>query len=493
VRLLLLLALASPALAQWGKDTDPGIARQMLATVEEDLARILAAPPADRPHLVEVFLERHGQERIEAIKRFRNAELRDLFLALLAHDDWHVKHRALLVLGLLGDATAIDPILPLLSHPHRRIREMAAITLIRLWDGRKLDLAKLVAKEEDDYVKQCLLALTRRAEGTLPVVELSKEQILEGPGGLLVTPYVDKPESQAEPRTGKGTPPLANRWVMPLLGWGEEEVLDAPLEPSGEGHPGTDKGACLDGAGVYAAADGLVRSVAPGEIVLEHEIQKRGTLRAVYLHTGTVVFVEPGERVQCGQLLGTIGLGFSARNGGTFAHLEYRIGPPGPPTSLFDAQRFLTLWVDRTTPLLPPLRPLHPSLRSAAREAEHEAYAKATALATRARDAAEPGSEAHADAVYLLGLLASVPTRGIERARRLRDAGYPGDAMKDLEALHADAEIGAWRADAPFEKALKGEAKVDAAERRPSPDLFRKLLAEYGDTCLRPRIEEGLR
>jgi murein DD-endopeptidase MepM/ murein hydrolase activator NlpD len=485
VRPLLLLALAAPALAEWGKDTDPGMARQMLQAVEEDLAKVLAGGD------VRAFVEKHGSERIEAIKRFRNPELRGLFEKLLAHTDWHVQHRALLALESLGDAAAIDAVLPLLEHPHRRLREKAAIALVRLWDGRKLDLATILATEEDFHVKRCLEALARRIDGTLPVVTLSPERILGGSGGLLLAPYTESAETH-EPRTGgKGAPPFATRWVMPLLGWGEEEVIESPLRAFGAGHPGTDKGACLDGAGVYAATDGIVRSVAAGEIVLEHQLARRDPLRAVYLHTGNVVFVEPGERVTPGQLLGTIGMGFTAENGAVFAHLEYRIGPPTPPA--YDPERFLALAVDRTTPLLPPLRPLHLSLRSAAREAEAEAYGKAISLATKARDAAEPGSEAHADAVYLLGLLAAVPGKGVARARRLRDAGYPGDALRELEALDAKAEIAAWRADAAFEKAMKGEAKVEGAERRGDAALFRRLLEEYGDTCLRPRIEERLR
>ncbi len=490
MRLLLLLVIA-----QWGRDLDPGMARQMLEAVEADLARILAAAPADRPGLIGTFVEAHGAERIEAIKRFRNPELKDLFVALLRHDDWHVRHRALLVLEAVGDAAAIEEILPLLSHPHRRLRERAAITLLRLWDGRKpSDLEKLVANEEDFHVRQCLAALARRMEGTLPVLVLEPEQVLGGRGGLSVVPYVETAApSTAEPRVGKGPPPFTKRWTMPLLGWGEEEVLDAPLEPFGEGHPGVDKGACLDGSGIYAAADGIVRSLSADEIVLEHQIARKGPLLATYLHAGGVVFVEPGERVLGGQLLGTIGMGHSAGNGGCFAHLEYRIGPPGPPSSSYEPERFLALWVGRTAPLLPALHPLHLSLRSAAREAEREEYGKATALATRARDDAEPGSEAHADAVYLLGLLASVPAKGIARARRLRDAGYPADALRDLEELHADKEIAAWHEDPLFERALKGEPRVEALERRPDADLSRRLLAEYGDTCLGPRIEESSR
>ena len=98
------------------------------------------------------------------------------------------------------------------------------------------------------------------------------------------------------------------------------------------------------------------------------------------------------------------------------------------------------------------------------------------------------------DDMFLPGVQAVVvPGKGVARARRIRDAGYPGDALRELEALDAKAEIAAWRADAAFEKAMKGEAKVEGAERRGDAALLRRLLAEFGDTCLRARIEERLR
>jgi hypothetical protein len=71
-------------------------------------------------------------------------------------------------------------------------------------------------------------------------------------------------------------------------------------------------------------------------------------------------------------------------------------------------------------------------------------------------------------------------------ALAMRCRGAPG-----AEAIENERK--AWDADALLGKALKGEARLDAAERRPDADLFRRLLAEYGDTCLRPRIEEMLK
>jgi hypothetical protein len=117
----------------------------------------------------------------------------------------------------------------------------------------------------------------------------------------------------------------------------------------------------------------------------------------------------------------------------------------------------------------------------------------------------------HADAVFLIGLLEGAPLGALDRAQRVRDDGYPRDA-RDLLDEAAKACRGVpgverladaakeWDADAAFRKALDGETKLqrtakraDGAPRDDARALWRKLLDEYGDTCLRPRIEERLR
>ena len=51
-------------------------------------------------------------------------------------------------------------------------------------------------------------------------------------------------------------------------------------------------------------------------LVVQHLLEDGRLVNAVYMHGGDTVFVKPGERVACGQLLGTMGLSFSAENGG---------------------------------------------------------------------------------------------------------------------------------------------------------------------------------
>ena len=151
------------------------------------------------------------------------------------------------------------------------------------------------------------------------------------------------------------------------------------------------------------------------------------------------------------------------------------------------------------------------ALAGAVREAERGALGRAYALAVKERDRAEPGSPVHADAVYLAGLLADVPGRALDRAARVRDAGYPAAALDALDdersacrgipgAERIDEAAAAWPRDPAFAKALKGESKLEAARKRAARldrdkarALFRGLLDEYGDTCLRARIEAELR
>ena len=539
--LLPLLLLAAPALAQWGRDIDSGMGEQLISSVRGDLAAIVAAAPSERPALIDAVVKKHGSTRIEALKRFRNPELKALFYALLDHHDWHVQHRALFALEYYGDAALIDRAWPLLSHPNRRLREKAAITCIRLWDGRPApgDVGKLIAREEDFHVRACLSALKKRIHGNLKPTRVFIETPRKETDGLLLVPFVSGMKASGEPnaRTGKGRASPSPRWVHPLLGQGEEEVAGVSLQPFAnlrQGgrvfHTGLDVGACLDGAGLYAAADGVVRLIHTGSdmgtlIVVEHALPRRATVNAVYMHAGDTVFVRPAERVAAGQLLATMGLGFSAENGGHFAHLHYGLYPGAfdlahnygyKPVKegladWIDPKPFLDHWVARTAPLLPHLRPLDRAVAGAAKEAGAGRYREAHAIARKVRDRAEPGSVTHVDAVYLMGMIEEVPSAGLRRARRLRKQGFPRDAAAQLKELRRRTRglpgaervteaLAEWEADDLFGKALEGEGRLDAARRRAARSdaikahaIFAKLLEDYGDTCLRPRIEAALR
>lgn len=541
-RVLALLLLAGVVGAEWGRDINAGLGPQMLRSVEPDLVAIVRAQPAVRAEPIKACVAAHGFERIEALKRFRNPELKDLFLALLDHPEWKVKHRALLALEYFGDPAAIEKAWPLLAHPQRRLREKAAITLIKLWDGRPAldDLEGLRKREPDFHVRRCLEALQRRIEGKLKPQKVYREVVRKQRNGLLLTPFVSGLKEKQTPRarSGSGRPPVAECWTTPVLGsLGDEEVQGVSLQPFANlrqngtvYHTGLDVGACLDGGGFYAAAAGVVRLIHTGSdmgtlIVVQHQLPGGEKINAVYMHGGDTVFVKAGDEVEAGQLLTTMGLSFSIENGGHFAHLHYGLYP-GPfdlkhnygykPVKAgladwYDPDPFLKRWIERTRPLVGRLRPLDRELSAAAGYLQRGDYSRAHAGALRVRNAAEPGSERHVDAVYLLGLIEQIPGNAIHRAERIKDGGYPRAALKELKAIAPkckglrDADqlketLAKWEADPLLKKALKGESRIEATIKRAErlePEkaraLWRKLLDRYGDTCLKSRIEDRLR
>ncbi len=359
----LLTAGVPAAICGWGKDVNAGDGNKLIQSVRADLAALVKAPASERTKRAHE-VARARADAIEAIKRFRNPELVELERALLEDSDWHVQHRALLMAEALGDEGALPLAWQRLGHAEPRLREKAAIACLLLWDksaakgvagGKaKEALETLLAQETDFHVKQALAALARRISGKLVPRRLVDEHVVALDDGLKLVPFLEGMDHLAEVAPGvtlqpKGSPggssaeklPVAARWNAPLLGYGKEEVPGVALQPFGNPrsngtvvHTGQDVGACLDGAGLYACADGVVRFVHNGSdmgtlLVVEHHLSKKELVNAVYMHGGPVVFVEVGDKVAAGQLLGTMGVGFSIENGGHFAHLHLGLYP-GP-------------------------------------------------------------------------------------------------------------------------------------------------------------------
>ncbi len=62
------------------------------------------------------------------------------------------------------------------------------------------------------------------------------------------------------------------------------------------------------------SVDGIVKLIHTGSdmgtlIVLQHHLGGKALVNSVYMHGGDTVFVKAGQRVTCGQLLGTMGSG----------------------------------------------------------------------------------------------------------------------------------------------------------------------------------------
>ncbi|MEN8150135.1 MAG: HEAT repeat domain-containing protein [Planctomycetota bacterium] len=390
------LLLATAAFAGdpvgWGADINAGSGPKLIEGVRPALAAIVAAGD-DRDALIADFVAKRGLADIEAVKRFRNPELYALFVALLDHEDWHVKHRALYALEYYGKPEVVGRAWALATHKAPRMREKAVLTALRLWAGKPStkEVAARLAVETDPHVRACLEALHARTRKKLPVDRVYEEVVVTGPDGLTLTPFLSgmnnarkvapgfTPKRSMKGGGGKASKGGASkRWTGPILGWGEEEVSGTSLQPFANlrrngtyYHLGQDVGACLDGAGYYAIADGVVRLVSGGSdmgtlIVTQHSPDGKMLVNSVNMHGGDTVYVKPGEKVRCGQLLGTMGMGYSIENGGHFAHLHfglysgtysdthnygYRPVKAGFGDWL-DPEKFLPPWMERSAPLI---------------------------------------------------------------------------------------------------------------------------------------------
>ena len=507
--LLLLAAHASPPppdAGGWGRDINPGQGKAILEEARPGLVAILRASAADRPARIEEFT---GKARwtSEAWKRFRNPELKPLFLRLLDDPDWHAAHRALFALEAFGGDDVLAKAWALQFHAEPRLREKAAITCIRTWTAKgakncsqgdwKGALASLLDTEPDPHVRACFEALRRRAEGRLPLLDAYEEFRVKaragrrwppvlgglGPAKTVAPGYAPKGVSQSG---GGGKIPVAAAWTTPLLGYGAEEVAGTSLQPfanpreNGVVHTGQDVGACMDGSGYYASAEGVVRFVHSGSdmgtlLVLEHRLDAKRTVCAVYMHGGDTVFVKGGERVAAGQLIGTMGMGFSLENGGHFAHLHFGLYPgPFEATHNYGYKKKadgLLDWLDPATRL-----PLWRDLGALPEGGDLATAVAIVARANRAREAGYPGR-----------------AKGIAEEGRKRFK--PADGGKGFDDL-----LDAWNRDPKFTRALKGEPKVEALEAAfwapaSRPSLVEKRAAahaprpaDYSDTDLAPRL-----
>jgi len=564
-----LLALASGAAAGdpvgWGGDINAGTGPKLIDSVRGDLAAMVAAAPAERAALASDFSARRGLNAIEAVKRFRNPELVTLFLVLLDHDDWRVRHRALHALEFYDHEATLGRAWALLTHETPRLREKAAITCIKLWHPARAKAAAggdpvaalktLIGRETNAHVRACLDVLVSRATGKLKSRRVHEEHTETGKDGLQLTPFLSGMNTARKVAPGysaKGTSRggggsaaklgPAPRWTTPILGFGDEEVDGTSLQPfanlRGGGktyHTGLDLGACLDGAGYYAAAAGVVRLVHSGSdmgtlIVVQHCPEGKRLVNAVYMHGGDTVFVDGGAKVKAGQLLGTMGLSYSIENGGHYSHLHYGLYPGAYSDThnygyksvaagladWIDPAGFLPRWIDRTVPLLPEFRAAGPALAKIVQVAHKGSYAKAWKSLGQLLASEGLSDETRAGAKRLREALDELAGGLVRRGEAQVRAGYPAFAT-DLLSSHERGVKGlpgaellsetlrAWKKDPGFARALKGDGKIAAAEEKAQKlgrkkggkddvaALWKKLLEQYGDTCLKPRLEEKLR
>ncbi|MBL8840030.1 MAG: M23 family metallopeptidase [Planctomycetes bacterium] len=366
-----LAALQAESPCAWGGDIGRGNGAKLVDSVRGELRALVKLAPEARAKKAADLARTRAVAAIEAWKRYREPELLPLARACLDHADWHVVHRALFWLERLHDAGSLPAALARLDHAEPRLRERAALAALALFGdlaatapdeaaARRAPFARSVAerleRERDPHVRSALRALQQRLVGDHAPRRLGGELQVRAKGGLLLAPLLTGLEQReslgativqagvapfAERDEGRAELPIATLCVAPLLDYGREEVPRLVLQPFGQGrrggavvHTGQDVGGCFDGAGLYAIADGVVRSISGGgdagvRLVVEHRFEKGEQVDAVYMHAAPELHVAVGEVVTTAQLLGTVGLSWSDENGGQFAHLHFGLYP-GP-------------------------------------------------------------------------------------------------------------------------------------------------------------------
>ncbi|MSR45693.1 MAG: hypothetical protein EXS13_01270 [Planctomycetes bacterium] len=352
----------------WGADVNRGAGPKLIDAVDGELLTFVRLAPAARTKRAPELAKKRATAAIEGWKRFRNPELIELARACLDHSDWHIVHRALHWLVALQDRASLARALTLIDHAQPLLRERALLATLDLWDDERGSVtlggdpsAYLSARrdrEKDPHLRAVYAALLTRIDGSRPPQTLAQEVRQTRKDRLVWTPFlsgasqigtiaVDAPikPTIGEERATPASAISASKFMWPLLQHEREEVANLMLQPFGkprrEGalfHTGIDFGGCRDGSGYYAIAAGVVRSVDSGgtagtRFVLEFrrdDASPSGSLvNAVYMHASARVFVQAGETVQCGQLLGTMAESYSFENGGHFAHLHFGLYP-GP-------------------------------------------------------------------------------------------------------------------------------------------------------------------
>jgi hypothetical protein len=531
----LLGVLPVSAEARWGDDEQTEGRAGLFARVRAPLAAIVRATPAERPRMTEAFLD-SAAEDIEAVKRFRNPELAPLFRRLLSHADWRVAHRALSALERFPDPETAPEAWRLLGHPTARLREKAAIACVVLWDPERPPpvanpaevAARTAAEEGDPHVRACLRALEDRIAGRLTVDRLADEVRVRTADGLLWTPFLDGMASASDIAPGRVPipaarletgapvdPPIAERWTPPLLRFGEG---DPPgMQPYGnlrnDGrtvHTGLDVGGFLDGAGLYACADGVVRMVNSGTdtgtlVVVEHRPSEHERATVLFMHAAQVVFVRVGDTVRSGRLLASLGLGYSFENGGHFTHLHLGIYPgafrPGHNygyrpavdglADWHDPRGFLDGWIDRTRPPVEDFGPVGAVLRPAVALVRDGRYAAALAEvdALLGRDGLD--AQDQDDAESLRERLRAAGSSLVARAQAQRARGYPKEARAMLGRRPA-LLLGLPGSDLPSRAAAAWDADPQFARESSAQGRFERALAEEATLLARGDLS-GLR
>ena len=326
------------------------------------LALAKAGKAAEQQALEDRLVNEFGEKAIEVLVRYREPHLIPVFARLTGSKKWYVRRLAVFGLQRNLGVSAVDRIPLLLGDENPLVREISATTLAilhfaakkhrklfprtraetaarkKLGSRRKADQRAIEdawKKETNAYVKASMQgALETFARRSLLLVHT--EPTLGEPGIRFVPRLVGAKVNAYQKQSGfsgagGGKLKSTTGWSYPTLLYPREIMnigSDPPLVPlpkkQNSLHFGHDCGWFLEGSSIYAVADGVVRLVRSGGdwggLIVVESLADGNHVNSLNGHCGMWVFTKPGEAVKKGQLLGQMGLSFSAENGGHGAH-----------------------------------------------------------------------------------------------------------------------------------------------------------------------------
>ena len=310
---------------------------EALEDTDAEIAKLTAAESEkEKRKLGEAIAKKHGRNaRIECLIRYREPDMRWVFVPLLSDSKWPIRARALYGLKMTGDAGVVPDVVKCLSDREPKVRELAANTLSHVATEVPDELRAAIEKEKDPFVRATFEATIRVLEsGDKPYD--AWEETLVGPEGAKRVEWVWALKGKSSYNRYDGRTldyPEADSFDWPISWYEGSLFAPVPRKSFGAGgtHAGEDMAWFREGCSLYAIGNGLVRMVqgAGGDwgflIAVEHRLPDGSYVMAIYGHCGWDMLVKPGDVVTKGQKIATCGMSCAVENGGYGAHLHFGI------------------------------------------------------------------------------------------------------------------------------------------------------------------------
>ncbi|MHC4514534.1 MAG: peptidoglycan DD-metalloendopeptidase family protein [Planctomycetota bacterium] len=318
------------------------------AAIDPLIQELVQAADEDKAELGRAIAKKYGLgQQIECLIRYREPDMRHVFVPLLEAKHWPTRARALYGLKMVGGKDDAPAVLKCMQDSDARVREMVANCLCHIGEGSAPVLKAALAEEKDPRVCASLSAAIKVLESGEQPYRPWKEE-LTGPASArrVAWAWTVKGKRAFNEYDAKALEyPRAGSLSWPIS-WYEGSLFGSfPRKSFGgaKGHTGEDMAWFREGCSVFAIADGIVRMVqgAGGNwgfvLLVEHQREDGQYFCSLYGHLGWDVLVKPGDVVKKGQKIATVGLSCSVENGGYGAHLHFGVadGPFRKPKGIY--------------------------------------------------------------------------------------------------------------------------------------------------------------